>query len=147
MIESSFTHRGLRIAFREYGTGPRAIVLVHGLLMDGRMFEKLAPALVARGNRVLTVDLPGHGASDQPHEMAAYSMTEFGRDVVALLDHLGLPQAVIGGALLGAHAGPGAGRAQPAPTRALVAGDPVLASGRNPAAPVLLSPPGSPRLS
>src|SRR5260221_13494282 len=129
MIESSFTHRGLRIAFREYGTGPRAIVLVHGLLMDGRMFEKLAPALVARGNRVLTVDLPGHGASDQPHEMAAYSMTEFGRDVVALLDHLGLPQAVIGGTSLGANVALEAACAQPSRTRALVLEMPVLESG------------------
>jgi pimeloyl-ACP methyl ester carboxylesterase len=129
MVQSSFVHRGLRIAFREYGNGPRAIVLVHGLLMDGRMYEKLAPALARGGNRVLTVDLPGHGASDQPHEMSDYSMTQYGSDVVALLDHLGLAQAVIGGTSLGANVALEVACAQPSRARALVLEMPVLESG------------------
>jgi pimeloyl-ACP methyl ester carboxylesterase len=129
MVQSSFVHRGLRIAFREYGNGPRAIVLVHGLLMDGRMYEKLAPALARGGNRVLAVDLPGHGASDQPHEMSDYSMTQYGSDVVALLDHLGLAQAVIGGTSLGANVALEVACAQPSRARALVLEMPVLESG------------------
>jgi pimeloyl-ACP methyl ester carboxylesterase len=78
-------------------------VLTHGLLMDRRMYSKLAPAMAARGHRVITVDMLGHGASDQPHDMTAYSMPQFGRDVIGLLDHLDLPQAVIGGTSLGAN--------------------------------------------
>ena len=128
-VVSSFVHRGLRISFREYGNGPRAIVLVHGLLMDGSMFQRVAPALAERGHRVILVDLPGHGASDQPPEMEKYSMTAYGRDVVALLDHLGLEKAVIGGTSLGANVGLEVAVAAPDRVRALVLEMPVLEKG------------------
>ncbi|TMQ11580.1 MAG: alpha/beta hydrolase [Deltaproteobacteria bacterium] len=84
----SFTHHGRRIGYAEYGSGPRIIVLIHGLLMDSRMYAKLAPTLASRGHRVITADMPGHGTSDQPHVMTEYSMPQFGRDVIAVLDHL-----------------------------------------------------------
>ena len=128
-LVSSFVHRGMRISFREYGTGSRAIVLVHGLLMDGSMFQKVAPALAERGHRVIVLDLPGHGASDQPHDMLNYSMTAYGRDVVALLDHLGLQSAVIGGTSLGANVGLEVAVAAPQRVRALVLEMPVLEKG------------------
>jgi pimeloyl-ACP methyl ester carboxylesterase len=128
-VASSFLHRGLRIAYQEYGSGPQVIVLVHGLLMDGRMFQKVAPLLAKRGHRVITVDLPGHGASDQPHEMGVYSMTSFGRDVVALLDHLGLQSAVVGGTSLGANVALEVAVAAPERVRALVLEMPVLEKG------------------
>lgn len=124
--EASFTFRGRRIAYREYGTGPRVCVLIHGLLMDGRMYGRLAPAIAARGHRVITVDMLGHGASDQPHEMTAYSMPQFGRDVIALLDHLELREAVIGGTSLGANIALEVAVAAPTRARALVLEMPVL---------------------
>src|SRR5688572_12001565 len=96
----SFMHGGRRIAYRVYGEGDRVVVLTHGLLMDSRMFAKLGPAVARHGFRVITVDMPGHGDSDQPHDMSSYSMPLFGRDVVALLDHLGVESAVIGGTSL-----------------------------------------------
>ncbi|MGE5185422.1 MAG: alpha/beta fold hydrolase [Acidobacteriota bacterium] len=102
------------------------ILLTHGLLMDGRMYTKLAPTLAAGGNRVITVDMLGHGLSDQPHDMTAYSMPRFGRDVVALLDHLGLPEAVIGGTSLGANVALEVACAAPSRVRALVLEMPVL---------------------
>ena len=134
----NFIHRGLRISYREHGEGPRAIVLIHGLLMDCRMFQKLAPALAARGNRVITVDLPGHGDSEQPYDMTAYSMTQYGRDVIALLDHLGLPQAVVGGTSLGANVSLEAAVAAPSRVRALVLEMPVLEKGIPAAAAVFV---------
>jgi pimeloyl-ACP methyl ester carboxylesterase len=123
---ASFTHRGRRIAYRVHGSGPRVIVLTHGLLMDSRMYTHVAPMLAEAGHRVITVDMLGHGASDQPHEMTAYSMPQFGRDVVALLDHLGLPQAVVGGTSLGANVALEAACAAPSRVRALVLEMPVL---------------------
>lgn len=124
--DASFTYRGRRIAYCEYGDGPRALVLTHGLLMDRRMYTKLAPTIAARGNRVITVDMLGHGASDQPYDMTAYSMQQYGRDLIALLDHLGLPQAVIGGTSLGANVALEAAVLAPARVRALVLEMPVL---------------------
>jgi pimeloyl-ACP methyl ester carboxylesterase len=58
--------------------------------------------------------------------MTAYSMQQFGRDVIALLDHLELPQAVIGGTSLGANVALEAAVAAPARVRALVLEMPVL---------------------
>lgn len=93
-----------RISYDEYGEGDRPIVLIHGLLMNRRMFDRLGPEMAERGNRVITLDLLGHGRSDRPPEMSLYSMTFFARQVEALLDHLGLDQAVVGGTSLGANA-------------------------------------------
>ena len=123
---SSFTYRGRRIGYCEHGSGPRAIVLIHGLLMDSRMYTKLAPTLAAHGHRVIIADMLGHGTSDQPHEMTAYSMPQFGRDVIALLDHLDLPQAVIAGTSLGANIALEVAVAAPARVRGLVIEMPVL---------------------
>jgi pimeloyl-ACP methyl ester carboxylesterase len=93
-----------RISYAEYGEGDRPLVLIHGLLMNRRMFDRLGPEMAERGNRVITLDLLGHGRSDRPPQMSLYSMTFFARQVEALLDHLGLDQAVVGGTSLGANA-------------------------------------------
>ena len=65
-LEGSFRYAGHRIAYDVYGEGDRVLVLVHGLLMNRRMYERLGPELAARGNRVVAVDLLGHGRSDRP---------------------------------------------------------------------------------
>jgi pimeloyl-ACP methyl ester carboxylesterase len=98
-----FEHNGHRISYDEYGTGERPLVLIHGLLMNRRMFDRLGPVMAERGNRVITVDLLGHGRSDRPAEMSQYSMTFFARQVEALLDHLDIDSAVVGGTSLGAN--------------------------------------------
>ncbi|MBL4633034.1 MAG: alpha/beta fold hydrolase [Kofleriaceae bacterium] len=102
-VSQFFVHKERRIAYRTFGEGSRTIVFSHGLLMDVRMFSYLVPALVDGGNRVLLIDMLGHGDSDHPHSMASYSMTQFGDDVIALLDHLGIDEAVVGGTSLGAN--------------------------------------------
>jgi pimeloyl-ACP methyl ester carboxylesterase len=92
-----------RISYDEYGEGDRPLVLIHGLLMSRRMFDRLGPEMAELGNRVIAIDLLGHGRSDRPPEMSNYSMTFFARQVEALLDHLELDQAVVGGTSLGAN--------------------------------------------
>ncbi|HSD24715.1 MAG TPA: alpha/beta hydrolase [Solirubrobacterales bacterium] len=98
-----FDYNGFRISYDEYGIGERPLILIHGLLMNRRMFDRLGPVMAERGNRVITVDLLGHGRSDRPADMSQYSMTFFARQVEALLDHLDLDNAVIGGTSLGAN--------------------------------------------
>ena len=98
-----FLHNGHKISYDEYGEGDRPLVLIHGLLMNRHMFDRLGPAMADRGNRVITVDLLGHGRSDRPAEMVNYSMAFFGQQIVGLLDHLEIDQAVIGGTSLGAN--------------------------------------------
>ena len=59
----TFRFRGHRIHYDERGDGDRMLILVHGLLMNGRMYDGIAPEIAARGFRVVTVDLVGHGRS------------------------------------------------------------------------------------
>jgi pimeloyl-ACP methyl ester carboxylesterase len=98
-----FRYEGHRIEYDSYGEGERVLVLVHGLLMNRRMFDRLGPELAERGNRVIAVDMLGHGRSDRPEDLRLYSMPLFSRQVAALLDHLEQPAAVVGGTSLGAN--------------------------------------------
>ncbi len=130
----TFETNGRRIAYRIIGEGPKTLVFTHGLLMDVRMFTRLAPTLAKNGHRVVLVDMLGHGESDQPHEMVNYSMPQFGADVISLLDHLGLDQVVIGGTSLGANVSLEAAVAAPERVRAMVIEMPVLENGLTAAA-------------
>ena len=122
----TFVHAGQRLAYEVYGEGPRNVVLLPGLLLPSRMHQPLARDLADRGNRVITLDLLGHGESDKPRDMWRYSIPIFGREVVALLDHLELPQAVIAGTSLGANIALEVAVAAPARVRGLVIEMPVL---------------------
>ncbi|MGM0577899.1 MAG: alpha/beta fold hydrolase [Myxococcota bacterium] len=95
-----FTHDGLRLHYVDHGTGT-PIVLVHGLLWSSRMFVRLRRALPDQ--RVILLNLRGHGPSDRPTDASRYSWAAFAQDVLALLDHLGLERAVVGGLSLGAN--------------------------------------------
>jgi pimeloyl-ACP methyl ester carboxylesterase len=69
---------------------------------DGR------PGLIARlrqaGARVIVPDQRGFGASDQPHDPAAYAQSALARDVLALAEHLGLDAVDVLGFSMGAVA-------------------------------------------
>src|SRR3954466_6173742 len=99
----NFEYEGFRLVYSEFGEGSRPFVLVPGVLLRRSMHDPLAAALAERGNRVITFDLLGHGDSDQPADMWRYSMQLYARQVVALLDHLELDEAVVGGTSLGAN--------------------------------------------
>jgi pimeloyl-ACP methyl ester carboxylesterase len=126
IVVPTFTLDGQRLAYTVHGAGPRVTVLLHGLLFSQRMHERLAEALAERGNRVVTLDLLGHGESDRPLEMWRYSMPEFAREVVALLDHLGVPEAVVLGTSLGANVTLEVADAAPERLRGMVIEMPVL---------------------
>ncbi|HUB36836.1 MAG TPA: alpha/beta hydrolase [Solirubrobacteraceae bacterium] len=138
---------GQRIAYTEFGGGPAAVVtssgrrartargaaeacrpliLVHGLLLSQKMHRPLAKALAARGNRVITVDLLGHGESDRPRDMWRYSMGAFAEQLIALMDHLQLDEAVVMGTSLGANTALELAARAPERLRAMVIEMPVL---------------------
>jgi pimeloyl-ACP methyl ester carboxylesterase len=98
-----FRYDGYRLAYTVHGKGPRTTILLPGLLLSQKMQTPLARDLCTHGNRVVTLDFLGHGESERPEEMGRYSMPEFARQAVALLDHLEVEQAVVGGTSLGAN--------------------------------------------
>jgi pimeloyl-ACP methyl ester carboxylesterase len=122
----TFRHGGQRLAYDIHGEGNRNLVLLPGLLLPRWMHEPLAKDLAERGNRVITFDLLGHGESDRPHDMWRYSMPIFGRQVVGLLEHLELDQAVVGGTSLGANVALEVASLAPGRLRGMVIEMPVL---------------------
>jgi pimeloyl-ACP methyl ester carboxylesterase len=115
-----------RLEYTEYGTGNRWVVLIHGQLMVRQMHRPLARALAAQGLHVVTVDMLGHGRSDRPDDARVYSMSAFGEQVVALLDHLGAETAVVGGTSLGANVSLEVAVAAPERVQGLIIEMPVL---------------------
>ena len=128
-VRSSFTVRGHRLAYTEFGEGRRWVLLLPGLLIPAQMQEHLAMALAATGAHVLALDPLGHGRSDRPNDMAEYSIESFAGDAIALLDHLDIDEAVIGGTSLGANVTLEIAYAAPQRVRGMVIEMPVLENG------------------
>ena len=74
--------------FTEKGSGP-PLVLIHGLMMSGRMFSTVLPRF-AQKHRVICPDLRGHGGSAELGP--PYTIPQLAKDVVELLDRLGIDQ-------------------------------------------------------
>ena len=101
--EATFEVEGLRLHYERHGEGSRVLVFLHGLLLDNQLSRRLAADLADRGHQVLLLDLPGHGGSDKPRHASAHRIDSYAHYVVALLDELGIDEAVIGGVSLGAN--------------------------------------------
>src|SRR6478735_5557560 len=68
---SEFRYEGHRISYDVYGEGERLIVLVHGLLMNRRMFDRLAPELAVIGGTSLGANIALELATRYPDRARA----------------------------------------------------------------------------
>ena len=103
MTLGRFRHQGYMLGYEVHGAGERVIVLTNGLLLDAGVNRQLARSLAAHRYRVVLLDLLGHGTSDKPPHATQHRMDRYARQVVALLDELGVRRAVVGGVSLGAN--------------------------------------------
>ena len=111
----SFDANGIRLVVHDWGGVGAPVLLAHPTGFHGRVWEPVAPRLVASGRRACSFDFRGHGDSDSPD--ADYSWHGFADDVLAVAEHLGVagdPTLVAcghskGGAalILGEQQGPG----------------------------------------
>ena len=76
-----------------------ALVLIHGHPFDRTMWTPQAARFAAAGYRVVTADLRGYGESEVVPGITPLEV--FARDTAALMDHLGLDRAVVGGLSMG----------------------------------------------
>lgn len=109
-METASVHRvevwgGTQLAVHHLGQG-RPVLLLHGLFSSAEMnwirfghARKLAEA----GFEAIMPDLRAHGASAKPHDPAAYPADVLVRDVVALVEDLGLADFDLVGFSLGAR--------------------------------------------
>jgi pimeloyl-ACP methyl ester carboxylesterase len=123
---ASFEHDGSELVYDVYGSGERLLVYMHGLLLDSDMNRGIAQALATRGNRVVLLDLLGHGRSDRPTHASAYRIDSYASQVFGLLDDLGAADAAMGGLSLGANVSLFAAAQHPERVRGLVLEMPVL---------------------
>ena len=88
---------GINLYYETHGDG-RPLLLLHGGLASGEMFEPILPGLTER-HQVITVDLQGHGRTadiDRPIDIRLMA-----DDIAALIDHLGLEKPDLVGYSLG----------------------------------------------
>ncbi len=88
---------GINLYYETHGSG-RPLILLHGGLGSGEMFEPVVPQL-AESHQVVTVDLQGHGrTADIDRPLDAVLMAG---DIAALIDHLKLAKPDVVGYSLG----------------------------------------------
>ncbi len=89
------------IYYEDHGSG-FPVVLTHGYASTAAAWRGQIEALT-QCYRLITWDMRGHGGTDSPEEQSAYSEAHTVQDLAALLRHLGIEQAVIGGLSLGGY--------------------------------------------
>lgn len=104
---SAFHHDGLKLSYFDEGDpAGDPVLLIHGFASSA-MVNWVHPGwlktLGDAGYRVIAIDNRGHGQSDKPHDPAAYVPSRMAGDAVALLDHLGIPEAHVTGYSMGAR--------------------------------------------
>lgn len=122
-------YRGSRVVYEVHGEGPRVFVFTHGLLLDAALNRAIAARLAARGHRVVLPELLGHGRSDKPTHAYEHRLDFYAEQVLAILDHLEVDQAVVGGVSLGANVALEVAAQAPDRVRAMVIEMPVLERG------------------
>ncbi len=104
--ERRWTSRdGLRLYARDYpaasGSVRLPVVCLHGLTRNSADFEEVAPAIAASGRRVLVPDVRGRGLSDHDPRPERYVPMTYARDVLELIDALGIARAIFVGTSMG----------------------------------------------
>jgi pimeloyl-ACP methyl ester carboxylesterase len=94
------TTDGTELHYTDRGRG-ELVVFIHGLFMDRHSFEAMADRLARLADcRCITMELRGHGLS---HTRAGFTSEQYAVDVEALLDHVGVPCAILAGHSFGAY--------------------------------------------
>ena len=89
---------GVPIHYSVQGKGEPALVFIHCWSCDQRLWENQVPVF-AKNHRVVTIDLPGHGASGK--ERKNWSIESYGDDVKRVVEKLGLKRVVLIGSSMG----------------------------------------------
>ena len=98
--QHEFDYDGHRLAYETVGEG-MPFVLLHGILLDSHINRDLATRFAVEGYRVILLDLLGHGRSEKSSDPKDHRNDFYADQVIGLLDHLGIGQAMVGGVSLG----------------------------------------------
>ncbi len=90
---------GITLAYNDQGSG-LPIIFLHAFPLNRTMWAEQEKALSSQF-RVVTIDLRGHGESDAP--LWRYTLDQAADDVIGLLDHLSIREAVFVGLSMGGY--------------------------------------------
>ena len=94
-VEGAVDRDGLKVGYEVFGSGEPTVLLVGPWpVAHSRMWKCQVPHL-ARRHRVITVEPRGNGRADRPTEPAAYTDDALAGDLLAVLDALAVPRAVL----------------------------------------------------
>nr|WP_321459875.1 alpha/beta hydrolase [uncultured Cohaesibacter sp.] len=100
-----FKSDNYKISYLDEGDG-EPVLLIHGFASN-KTVNWVNPGwvqtLTQAGYRVLAIDNRGHGESEKLYDPALYSSPLMAEDARALLDHLGIDQALVMGYSMGAR--------------------------------------------
>ena len=117
----------VRLYYEEHGRGT-PLVLAYGIGGNVGMWDVNVAGLAAR-HRLVLWEPRGHARSDSPADPARYSFGRWALDLKAVLDHLGLRRAHLGGLSLGAGIATRFALRFPSPVRSLVVTNSSSAAG------------------
>ena len=109
---------GIELAFEEIGSGGQVLLLIHGHPFDHTMWRPQFGPISRLGWRLIVPDLRGYGASAAGGQKT--TLETFARDLIALLDHLGIDQAIVAGLSMGGQIAMEICRLAPARVRGIV---------------------------
>ncbi|MFC5731466.1 MULTISPECIES: alpha/beta fold hydrolase [Nocardioides] len=123
-MDDGLAHRfidvnGVRLHIAEQGAGP-LVLLLHGWPESWYSWRHQFGALASAGYRVVAPDQRGYARSEQPSEVASYSLLHLVGDVIALIEELGEERAVVVGHDWGAPVAWTAAMLRPDKVRAVV---------------------------
>ncbi|MFE8604263.1 alpha/beta fold hydrolase [Archangium violaceum] len=115
------------IHYRVVGDGPRNVLLVHGWMMSGEVFNDLLAVMDTTGLRLVIPDLRGSGGSGAP--AGGYTLEQHARDVLAVADHAGLKRFTVVGHSMGGQLAQWVAAQEPARVDGVVLFNTVPAAG------------------
>ncbi|MEI9995813.1 MAG: alpha/beta fold hydrolase [Rhizomicrobium sp.] len=93
---------GVNLHYEVHGDAGPVILLTHGYSATAQMWRGQVAAL-SKGHKLVVWDMRGHGQSDYPQDQDEYSEEKTVADMAALLDAVGVKQAIVGGLSLGGY--------------------------------------------
>lgn len=95
--------RGLRLHYTDNGTGPRTIIMMHGWGCNHTTLASVERTALEAGWRVVNVDFPGFGQSQEPSEV--WGVEEYTQVIEQLVERLGLEHPSLLGHSFGGRVG------------------------------------------
>ena len=125
-IASTVLRGGVRLGYEVFGDGPTTVLLLPTWTIIHARFWKMQVPYLARYYRVVTYDGPGNGRSDRVTDPSRFAPESYAADALAVLNEVGVDQAVVVGLSMGGQYGVALATAHPDRVAGLVLVGPAL---------------------